>query len=195
MAGVPGVVTALRSNGFWMPGPSPDADDTTSEGLFIFTSTAPSVDRGDAVTVRSHVSEFRPGGSGTDNLTTTEIVNAAVYPAGPGASVAPTIVGAGGRSLRVPPSRTTPPGSVETGGVFDPAQDGIDFYESLEGMLFQVDDVVVVGPTNGFGETWVLGDDGAAAARGRTAAASSSRRPTSTPSASSSTTSSPSPRC
>jgi hypothetical protein len=37
-------------------------------------------------------------------------------------------------------------GDVETSGVFDPASDGIDFYESLEGMLVRVNDVVAVGP-------------------------------------------------
>ena len=47
--------------------------------------------------------------------------------------------------------------------VFDPATDGIDFYESLEGMLVQVNEAVAVGPTNGFGEIAVLADDGAGA--------------------------------
>jgi predicted extracellular nuclease len=44
--------------------------------------------------------------------------------------------------------------------VFDPAQDGIDFYESLEGMLVQVNNAVAVGPTNNFGEIPVLADNG-----------------------------------
>jgi uncharacterized protein len=52
---------------------------------------------------------------------------------------------------------------VETSGVFDPATDGIDFYESLEGMRVQVNQPVAVGPTNGFGEIAVAGDGGAAA--------------------------------
>jgi hypothetical protein len=39
-------------------------------------------------------------------------------------------------------------------------QDGIDFYESLEGMLVQVNNARVVGPTNRFGEIWVVGDNG-----------------------------------
>jgi predicted extracellular nuclease len=71
------------------------------------------------------------------------------------------VVGAGGR---VPPGSVIEDdafGSVESGGVFDFAQDGIDFYESLEGMLLQVNDAVAVGPTSGFGETFVVGDGGA----------------------------------
>jgi hypothetical protein len=31
--------------------------------------------------------------------------------------------------------------------VFDPASDGIDFYESLEAMLVQMNNAVAVGPT------------------------------------------------
>ena len=70
------------------------------------------------------------------------------------------------------PAGRTPPtevidddstGSVETSGVFDPANDGIDFYESLEGMRVQVNDPVAVGPRNSFGEIPVLADDGAGA--------------------------------
>ena len=79
------------------------------------------------------VSEFRPGGAATGNLTTTEIANPVVTPDGPGSAIAPTVVGAGGR---VPPTTVIEDdagGNVETSGVFDPAQDGIDFYESLEG--------------------------------------------------------------
>jgi predicted extracellular nuclease len=52
-------------------------------------------------------------------------------------------------------------GSVETSGVFDPGQDGIDFYESLEAMRVRVNNAVVVGPRNGFGEIPVVGDGSA----------------------------------
>jgi hypothetical protein len=72
-----------------------------------------------------------------------------------------TVIGAGGR---IPPAEVIEDdasGSVETSGVFDPASDGIDFYESLEGMLVQVNNAIAVGPTNGFGEIPVVGDGGA----------------------------------
>ncbi len=52
-------------------------------------------------------------------------------------------------------------GSVETSGTFDPATDGIDFYESLEGMRVQVNNPVAVGPANSYNEIPVLGDNGA----------------------------------
>ncbi|MGE5376590.1 MAG: PxKF domain-containing protein, partial [Bacteroidota bacterium] len=76
---------------------------------------------------------------------------------------APVLIGAGGR---VPPStiiEDDATGDVETSGVFDPASDGIDFYESLEGMLVQLNDAVAVGPTSDFGsnhEIPVVGDNG-----------------------------------
>ncbi len=33
---VPGIVTALRSNGFYLQDPNPDTNDATSEGIFVF---------------------------------------------------------------------------------------------------------------------------------------------------------------
>ena len=38
---VPGVVTARRTNGYFIQDPRPDRDSRTSEGIFVFTSTAP----------------------------------------------------------------------------------------------------------------------------------------------------------
>ncbi len=165
---VNGIVTAKRTNGFYMQDPLPDSSEATSEGIFVFTSSAPAVNVGDAVRVDGTVQEFRSGGaSGLVNLTTTEISS-------PGRTVtvlsssnplpAPVIIGTGGR---IPPATiieddTT--GDVETSGVFDPASDGIDFYESLEGMLVQVNDAVATGPWRNFGsnrEIPVVGDNGA----------------------------------
>src|SRR5207248_72262 len=48
---VPGIVTAVRtsgSKGFWIQDPNPDANPATSEGLFVFTSSAPTVAVGDS---------------------------------------------------------------------------------------------------------------------------------------------------
>jgi uncharacterized protein len=159
-----GIVTALRSNGFYLQDPSPDADDATSEGIFVFTSASPTVAVGDALTVVGSVQEFRPGGSSTGNLTTTEIGGPDITVDSSGNALpAPTVIGAAGR---FPPGTTIEDdatGNVETSGTFDPAQDGIDFYESLEGMLVEVDDAVATGPTRDFGsnrEISVLPDGG-----------------------------------
>ncbi len=158
-----GVVTAVRTNGFYVEDATPDANEATSEGIFVFTSSAPSANVGDSALVSGTVSEFRAGGVTSANLTTTEIAGSpAVTVQSMGNPLpAPEIIGSGGR---VPPSEVIEDdatGDVETTGTFDPAFDGIDFYESMEGMLVQVNDAVAVGPTNDFGETPVIGDAGA----------------------------------
>ena len=48
---------------------------------------------------------------------------------------------------------------------FDPSSDGLDFYESLEGMRVQVSDAIVVGPSTADGDFWVLADSAATAGR------------------------------
>jgi predicted extracellular nuclease len=165
-----GTVTAKSGNGFWIQTPDAgvDANDATSEAVFVFTSSAPTVAVGEAVRVTGTVAEFRPGGATSTNLTTTEITGPSVTVLSSGNPLpAATIVGDGGRTqpTMVIENDTSgaPPLSVETSGDFDPQQDGIDFYESLEGMRLRVNDPVVVGPTNGFGETYVLPDNGASA--------------------------------
>ena len=156
-ADVPGVVTATSGTGFWFEDPTPDADPATSEGLFVFTRTAPAAAVGDAVTVTGTVAEFRPGNTAT-NLTITELTDPTVTVVASGQPVPPpTVVGAGGR---VPPSTVIEDdasGDVETTATaFDPATDGLDFWESLEGTRISITDAQVVGPTNNFGETVVV---------------------------------------
>jgi len=155
-----GVVTATGKTGFWIEDPAPDADPATSEGLFVFTSKAPTVRRGDAVSVAGTVSEFRPGGSAT-NLSTTELTGPTVTVTGSGVAVPAAVkVGPGGR-VAPPLPRTDAPGDVET-APFDPAANALDFYESMEGMLVEIDDAAVVGPTNSFGELPVIPGGGTA---------------------------------
>lgn len=147
--GVPGIVTQLRSNGFYFQDPVPDADPGTSEGLFVYTGSAPAVAVGDSVLVGGTVSEYRTGGSASANLTTTEITGPTVAVVAPGHPLPePVVLGAGGRPVPVRViDDDAATGDVETGGLFEPEADGIDFYESLEGMRVQVNNALVVGPT------------------------------------------------
>ncbi len=174
VSNVPGVVTALiatgSSRGFYMQDPTADTGanpNSTSEAVFVFlgSSTIPNPTVGQSVQVTGRVDEFRPANNAT-NLTLTQI-NATVAGAAVGAiaslgTITPTIIGTGGR---IQPTTSiqndfTATGNVETGGDFDPTTEGIDFYESLESMLVQVNNPVVVGPTNEFGEFYVLPDNG-----------------------------------
>ena len=161
-ADVPGIVTAKVSNGFFFEDPSPDSNPATSEALFVFgTAAAGLVTVGDSVQVDGLVTEFRPGGAASTNLSTTEIVSPTVEVLSSGNTLpGPSVIGKGGR---VPPGEVIDndsTGSAETSGVFDPAEDGLDFYESFESMRVQVNKARVVGPTSDFGEIPVVGDSG-----------------------------------
>jgi len=151
-----GIVTAVDSNGFYLHDPDGDGDIATSEGIFVFTNSAPTADVGDAVVVEGTVSEFFPGGQSTRNLSTTQIGG------GPAVTVlssgnplpAATIIGAAGRT---PPTENIDDDAFTS---FDPATDGIDFFESLEGMLVTAEDLVVIAGTNGFDEIFAVVDGG-----------------------------------
>src|SRR5437762_3620934 len=99
LGNVPGIVTAKRPNGFNLQDPNPDSDPATSEGIFVFTSSAPtSVSIGDAVRVKATVSEFRPGGATTANLTTTELASPKITVLSHGNALpSATVIGIGGR--------------------------------------------------------------------------------------------------
>lgn len=157
---VPGIVTVTRSNGFYIQSDQPDHDPATSEGLFVFTKLVPSVRVGDRILLSGRVVEYVPGG-GYGNLSTTEIENPEITILSRGNPLPdPIIIGEGGR---MPPTEIIDDdtnGFVSDKIDFDPEKDGLDFYESLEGMLVQINNAVVVGPTNVFKEIVVLGDGG-----------------------------------
>ncbi len=166
VAAVPGIVTAVRSNGFYMQDPEPDADDATSEGIFVYTGTTPTVSVGDFVWVSGVVNEFRPAGD-ANNLTMTEITAPTIVVHSSGNALpAPIIVGNGGR---IPPNTIIDDdssGDVETTSTFDPQNDGIDFWESLEAMRVQINDARAVGPSRYYAlsnalEIPIIGDGGA----------------------------------
>lgn len=171
---VSGIVTAVLSSGggrgFYIQDPNPDNNEATSEGIFVFlgNSANPNPTIGQSVQVTGRVDEFRPGND-NENLTITQInttvSGGSVSTIASLGTITPTIIATGGRT---PPTEVinddfTTTSNIETGGDFQPAIEGIDFYESLEGMLVQVPNPVAVSPTNNFGEIWVLGNNGAGA--------------------------------
>jgi len=152
-----GIVTARSTNGFWIQTPTPaDADLATSEGVFVFTSSAPTaaIVVGASVRVDANVKEF----GFANALSITELVDPLIAILSTGNTLpAATVVGLGGR---VPPTQVIDDDGLAS---FDPMTDGIDFFESLEGMLVQVNDAVAVSSNARFGEIAVLADAGVGA--------------------------------
>ncbi|MHA5050015.1 endonuclease/exonuclease/phosphatase family protein [Streptomyces sp. SD15] len=160
VADVAGIVTGVRtygsSRGFWIQDLAPDDNPATSEGVFVFTSSAPKVAVGDSVTVSGTVSEYVPGGASSGNQALTEIVRPTVTVLSSGNTVpAATVV-----NSRSVPSTYTPAGDTAANGsinglTLEPKKYALDYYESLEGMNVQVADTRVVGATDPYTELWV----------------------------------------
>ncbi|MEA3276776.1 MAG: endonuclease/exonuclease/phosphatase family protein [Pseudomonadota bacterium] len=167
-----GIVTAVAFNGFYVQDAIGDGDEDTSDGIFVFSSDPVSL--GDEVRLTGEVSEFVPGGAATGNLSITELFRPAVEVLSSGNQFpAPVVIG---RSGRVPPNvdvisadETDPPIDLQdpadvAANNFDPELDGIDFYESLEGMRVKIEEPVAVSGTRTFtpfsSELFVLANRG-----------------------------------
>lgn len=70
---VDGIVTMKMANGFYMQDATGDGNAATSDGIFVFTSTAPTVSVGNSVRVTGTVVEFSTNSSTATNATITEI--------------------------------------------------------------------------------------------------------------------------
>ncbi len=121
-----GIVTALKSNGFFMQTEEDDdLNPATSQGLFVFTSHPPAVAVGDSVEAKGTASEFF-------NLTQLE-------------SSLPGDVTVESTGNAVPPAVTLTTALLNAAG-------GADQLEPFEGMRMQAGTLVAVAPTNDFGE-------------------------------------------
>ncbi|MFF3780675.1 endonuclease/exonuclease/phosphatase family protein [Streptomyces sp. NPDC001933] len=159
VADVAGIVTGVRTygtKGFWFQDPNPDADPATSEGVFVYTGSVPTVAVGDAVTVSGTVTEYVPGGLDSGNQSLTEISKPTVTVVSSGNAL-PAPVRVSERSV---PSRYTPEGDPAAGGSINaltlrPSRYALDYYESVEGMNISVGTSRVVGATDAHAELWV----------------------------------------
>ncbi|MGD6843102.1 chitobiase/beta-hexosaminidase C-terminal domain-containing protein [Bacillus infantis] len=144
------VVKVLDSNNFYMQDLQPDEDDKTSEGILVYKK-AHGVKLGDVVKASGQVKEYVMEGYSDrlqNDLPVTEIA-------------ATTVTALGSQELPEPVNigvdRKIPTEIIDNDGLteFDPEEDGIDFFESLEGMLIQVDNPKVVAPQK-YGELTVV---------------------------------------
>lgn len=152
VSNVEGIVTqVVDANNFYMQDPKPDWDIRTSEGILIYKK-AHGAKVGDSIKVNGQIKEYVLEGY-SDKLKTdlpvTEI-NAS--------SIATVSVG-----NKLPKPITLnhmykqPTAIIDNDQLkkFDPWQDGIDYYESLEGMLVSVKDAKVIAPQK-YGELYVV---------------------------------------
>lgn len=150
---IAGIVTHKVSNGFMMQSVLPDELDCSSEAIFVFTKDYPGVMIADSVSVNGLVDEFVDGNIEEHNLSQTEIINPQYKvlnsdDALPEPIIIDNLAG------------TIPSAIIENDGLakFDPGEDGLDFYESLEFMLVEIQKGIVVAPRNSYGEISILSD-------------------------------------
>ncbi|WP_405106541.1 S-layer homology domain-containing protein [Paenibacillus sp. FSL K6-1217] len=137
--------------GFFIQDPNPDTNDNTSEGIFVYSTNASlKPDIGDHVTVSGTVSEYNEGSS--KNLTSTQITLSTLKTVAKNVKLPePVVLGKGGRII---PSSVIDDDKLTE---FQPAEDAMDFYESLEGMLVTLPTPVILSPywTSGGGTSTV----------------------------------------
>jgi uncharacterized repeat protein (TIGR01451 family) len=128
-----GIVTGLKSNGFFIQTPD-NAIDTlaeSSEGVFVFLTAAPTVAIGDEVRVAGRVVEFRRASDARPD-TLTEI----------GGTVGVTVLSSGNAI----------PAAIDATTFDASAPSRNAQLEQYESMLVGAASLRVVSPTNGFGE-------------------------------------------
>ncbi|WLR61613.1 cell wall-binding repeat-containing protein [Guptibacillus hwajinpoensis] len=139
---IAGIVTAKDgNNAFYMQEENPDDSNATSEGIYVYKSGGAGVNVGDKVEVNGQVKEYKEDGySDAKDLLTTQITASSITVASSGNTLPEAIV--------IGTDRTPPTEIVEDDEMksFDPETDGLDFYESLEGMLIEIPDANVTGP-------------------------------------------------
>lgn len=148
---ITGVVTHLyNSANFVIQDVSPDNDNTTSEAIMV-NKASNGLKVGDLVTVQGTVEEWYY--EGYSDMKTADLPLTRIR--------ATTSVANGTATLPEPlvinEDIIQPTEIIDNDGLssFDPAEDGIDFYESIELMRVAVTDAKVVGPQN-YGEVVVV---------------------------------------
>ncbi|HZG72676.1 MAG TPA: lamin tail domain-containing protein [Chondromyces sp.] len=152
VAGVRGIVTAVEEKGgFYLQSLTSDNNPKTSEGIYVYNRSNVEVQQGDIVLVSGEVTEYVNRGAKDTDLTTTEIeANKITVESSENALPEPTILGKG--------EYVIPTTFIDNDNFshFDPQEDGIDFFESIEGMYVQLQEAKVVSPTTKYGEVVVV---------------------------------------
>ncbi|CAN5243115.1 hypothetical protein BH24PSE2_BH24PSE2_18770 [soil metagenome] len=153
-----GMVTAVDPRGFHLQDEEGDDDPATSDGIYVFMGERPRVAAGERLAVQATVKEWVPGGVRTANLSVTELIDVTIQRLSRGHELPdPIEIG--------PQGRMPPDAVIDDDGLarYDPIEDAIDFYESLEGMRVRIPRPVAVSALNHHGELFVLPADGSGA--------------------------------
>ncbi|MCJ7693931.1 MAG: endonuclease/exonuclease/phosphatase family protein [Anaerolineaceae bacterium] len=158
-----GIVTFKRGDGFYIQDPEGDNNPETSEGIFVAIRGVPKVTVGDAVLINDGtVREFNPSGDYANSLTITQIFTTDYQVLSSDNDIPDTtVIGIGGRIAPNMIIDDDVRGSIATSGSYDIETDGIDFYESLESMLIQVNNAIAVSSTSQYKELAIVPDLGA----------------------------------
>lgn len=150
---VAGVVTAVapKDQRVFIQSETPDDDPKTSEGLCVQVEDPSRHAVGERVRWLGQVEEIaQPGSLPLTCLRADSFdVSAENVPL-------PEAVTVGSRGRAVPADHVDDDGLAR----FEPEDDALDFFESLEGMRLRVPEPVVVGAASSYGEVVVLGDRG-----------------------------------
>ncbi|RHW42893.1 endonuclease [Neobacillus notoginsengisoli] len=151
---VEGVVTYLDGpNRFFIQDLVGDGDPETSDGILVF-KTSHGVAIGDRVKVTGKVSEYYGEGyaeKATTDLSITQIEAATITKNGTASLPAPVKLGV---------DRIAPPEIIDNDQFtkYEPNEDAIDFWESLEGMYVEIDNPKVIALQKD-GLVWVVPKD------------------------------------
>lgn len=150
---ITGVITHFYNGAnFVIQDTNPDNDNTTSEAIIVNRSSASSsFSVGDVVTVAGTVEEWFYSGYSDmkeNDLPLTRIRSTEVVKDGTAELPAPLLIG----EDVFPPTQNIDDDGLTT---FDPKEDGVDFWESLELMRVGVANAQIVGPQD-YGEVFVV---------------------------------------
>ena len=151
VSNVEGIVTARNAKGFYIQDETGDSNINTSDAIYVYKNQN-AVNVGDKVRVTGAVSEYKAANS--SDLPITQISANTITTVSSGNTLpAPIVIGKNGRIA---------PSIIDNDAleIYDPNEDAIDFYESLEGMYVKVNDPIVVGSAEKYGEIYILSDNG-----------------------------------
>lgn len=164
VSGVSGVVTAVDVSGtngsggitgFYLQDPTGDGNNKTSDAIFVKyvnKNSNSEIKVGDIVTLNGTVEEYMSQANGLGQTQLIDVTNLKVVSSG-NALPAPIVLG---KDRMIPQDGISSyEGDLNTKSSLNLA-DGIDFYESIEGMLVKLENPIVTGVKHKYKDIYVM---------------------------------------